>query len=83
MFAMSCPRGHICSIFEVVTPQCVYVCTSGEAVMATITSAPKKFHPKVRNHGEGPSSSRFQPGEGPSRGLLRDYEPSDSLRLKH
>ena len=22
-------------------------------------------------------SSRFQPGEGPSRGLLRDYEPSD------
>ena len=23
------------------------------------------------------SSSRFQPGEGPSRGLLRDYEPSD------
>ena len=26
----------------------------------------KKFHPKVRNH-----------GEGPSRGLLRDYEPSD------
>ena len=25
----------------------------------------KKFHPKVRKH-----------GEGPSRGLLRDYEPS-------
>ena len=25
-----------------------------------------KVHPKVRNH-----------GEGPSRGLLRDYEPSD------
>ena len=24
-----------------------------------------------------PGSSRFQPGEGPSRGLLRDYEPSD------
>ena len=23
------------------------------------------------------ASSRFQPGEGPSRGLLRDYEPSD------
>ena len=22
-------------------------------------------------------SSRFQPGEGPSRGLLRDYKPSD------
>ena len=22
-------------------------------------------------------SSRIQPGEGPSRGLLRDYEPSD------
>ena len=22
-------------------------------------------------------SSLFQPGEGPSRGLLRDYEPSD------
>ena len=30
---MSCPRGHICSIFEVVTPQF----TSGEAVIATIT----------------------------------------------
>ena len=27
----------------------------------------KKVHPKVR---------RFQLGEGPSRGLLRDYEPS-------
>ena len=25
-----------------------------------------ELHPKVRNH-----------GEGPSRGLLRDYEPSD------
>ena len=25
----------------------------------------------------------FQPGEGPSSGSLRDYEPSDSLRLKH
>ena len=24
------------------------------------------------------SYSRFQPGEGPSRGLLRDYEPSDA-----
>ena len=23
------------------------------------------------------TSRRFQPGEGPSRGLLRDYEPSD------
>ena len=23
------------------------------------------------------ASRRFQPGEGPSRGLLRDYEPSD------
>ena len=22
-------------------------------------------------------NGRFQPGEGPSRGLLRDYEPSD------
>ena len=22
-------------------------------------------------------SSRFQPGEGPSRGLLRNYEPTD------
>ena len=27
-------------------------------------------------------SSRFQPGEGPSRGLLRDYEPSDLLRIE-
>ena len=27
-------------------------------------------------------SSRFQPGEGPSRGLLRDYEPSDSIRME-
>ena len=25
----------------------------------------------------------YNHGEGPSRGLLRDYEPSDSLRLKH
>ena len=25
---------------------------------------------------------RFQPGEGPSRGLLRDYEPSDLLRME-
>ena len=23
-----------------------------------------------------------QPGEGPSRGLLRDYEPSDLLRME-
>ena len=22
---------------------------------------------------------RFQPGEGPSRGLFRDYEPSDEM----
>ena len=29
------------------------------------------FHPKVRNH-----------GEGPSRGLLRDYEPSDAIRME-
>ena len=27
-------------------------------------------------------SSRFQPGKGPSRGLLRDYEPSDLLRME-
>ena len=27
-------------------------------------------------------SSRFQPGEGPSRGLLRDYKPSDHLRMQ-
>ena len=27
-------------------------------------------------------SSRFQPGEGPSRGLLRDYEPSDAIRMQ-
>ena len=26
---------------------------------------------------ECPGSSRFQPGEGPSRGLLRNYKPSD------
>ena len=25
----------------------------------------------------------FQPGEGPSRSLLRDYEPSDGIFLKH
>ena len=25
---------------------------------------------------------RFQPGEGPSRGLLRDYEPSDVIRVE-
>ena len=35
-----------------------------------------KVHTKVRNHGEG-TSRRFQPGEGPSRGFLRDYKPSD------
>ena len=28
-------------------------------------------------------SRRFQPGEGPSRGLLRDYETSDGPFLKH
>ena len=28
------------------------------------------------------SSKRFQPGEGPSRGLLRDYDPSDLLRME-
>ena len=50
----------------------------------TLTSASNGGYPKVRNHGEGPclkcesGSSRFQPGEGPSRGPLRDYEPSDS-----
>ena len=27
--------------------------------------------------------SRFQPGKGPSRDLLRDYEPSDGTFLKH
>ena len=26
--------------------------------------------------------SRFQPGEGPSRGLLRDYKPSDAIRMQ-
>ena len=26
---------------------------------------------------EAPTRAFFQPGEGPSRGLLRDYEPSD------
>ena len=29
----------------------------------------------------GSGSSRFQPGEGPSRGLLRAYEPSDGTFL--
>ena len=28
------------------------------------------------------ASRRFQPGEGPSRGLLCDYEPSDHLRME-
>ena len=28
------------------------------------------------------ASSRFQLGEGPSMGLLRDYEPSDLLRME-
>ena len=28
------------------------------------------------------SRRRFQPGEGPSRGLLRDYEPSDRIRME-
>ena len=28
------------------------------------------------------ASSRFQPGEGPSRGLLRDYDPSDGPSFK-
>ena len=28
------------------------------------------------------SGRRFQTGEGPSRGLLRDYEPSDLLRME-
>ena len=31
----------------------------------------KKFHPKIPNH-----------GEGPSRGLLCDYEPSDAIRMQ-
>ena len=37
------------------------------AVLQKVTS---EANPKVRNH-----------GEGPSRGLLRDYEPSDLLRM--
>ena len=28
------------------------------------------------------TSRRFQPGEGPSRGFLRDYKPSDLLRME-
>ena len=36
-----------------------------------------QFHIKCLKCESG--SSRFQPGEGPSRGLLRDYEPSDGL----
>ena len=40
-----------------------------------------KFGPR-RNYHKGLEAlrqyaNRFQPGEGPSRGLLRDYEPSD------
>ena len=31
----------------------------------------------LRDSGVNARSSPFQPGEGPSRGLLRDYEPSD------
>ena len=27
-------------------------------------------------------SASFQPGEGLSRGLLRDYEPSDAIRMQ-
>ena len=47
------------------------------------------FAKKSKFHGAGgpdtvvsPGSSRFQPGEGPSRGLLRDYEPSDAIRMQ-
>ena len=35
-----------------------------------------QFHIE-RPWGQHPFSSRFQPGEGPSSGLLCDYEPSD------
>ena len=28
-------------------------------------------------------AKRFQPGEGPGRGLLCDYEPSDGPFLEH
>ena len=46
------------------------------AVTLTLLELETKVHTKVRNHREGPYTWRFQPGEGPSRGLLRDYEPS-------
>ena len=31
----------------------------------------------IRHYANQTSSSRFQPGEGPSRGLLCDYKPSE------
>ena len=37
---------------------------------------------RTQFHVESPWGSRFQPGEGPSRGLLRDYEPSDGTRME-
>ena len=36
-----------------------------------LQKVPSEANPKVCNH-----------GEGPSRGLLRDYEPSDLLRME-
>ena len=45
------------------------------------TLTPRSLNVKLglrRNHHKGRAAfNRFQPGEGPSRGLLRDYEPSD------
>ena len=35
------------------------------------------------NHGEGPYKGRFQAGEGPSRGPLRDCTTSLINRLQH
>ena len=39
------------------------------ASWVVLQKVPSEANPKVRNH-----------GEGPSRGLLRDYEPSDAIR---
>ena len=38
---------------------------------------PQRNYHKGRAASGESGSSRFQPGEGPSRGLLGDYEPSD------
>ena len=44
--------------------------------LLVLQKVPSEANPKVRNHGEG-SYSGLLLVESPSRGLLRDYEPSD------